>query len=302
MSGTLVILAAGIGRRYGGLKQLDPVGPNGETILEYSIHDAIRAGFTQVIFVTRRDIEAEFRRVVGRRVEAHVPVRYAHQELGTAFGEHSPPPERTKPWGTGQAVLAAKDIVRGSFAVANADDFYGPSSWTLLAEHLSIATHAELTEHAIIGFRLESTLSEVGSVSRGVCRCTDDGRLVEIMEHTRIERVGAAIQSVGDDDRARPLSPATTVSMNMWGFGESILDQLKELFIRFVRQHHSSRNAEFGLPVAVNELVGTGRARVRVIPTTESWCGITYAEDKPHVSERIRTLVDRGEYPSSLWT
>ena len=302
MDKTLVILAAGMGRRYGGLKQLDPMGPHGETILEYSIHDAKRAGFAQVVIVTRREIEADFREVVGRRVEAQIATRYAHQELTTATGGDVPPSGRTKPWGTGQAVLAAKKLVPGPFAVVNADDFYGPSSWELLADSLSTSACVELGEHALIGFRLESTLSEAGQVSRGVCRCADDGYLLEVAEHRRIERVGAEIRSVGDDGRTRVLDPETTVSMNMWGFSRSMLDHLEELFVRFARQHWSNPEAEFGLPVAVNELVRTGQARVRVIPTAETWCGITYAADRPLVVERIRALVDRGVYPSPLWT
>ncbi|MCP4250767.1 MAG: NTP transferase domain-containing protein [bacterium] len=302
MSRMLVILAAGLGRRYGGLKQIESVGPSGETILEYSIHDAIRAEFTSVVFVTRRDIEDDLRRAVGRRIEERVHVRYAHQELNSAIGDQSLPPCRTKPWGTGQAVLAAGDFVTGPFAVVNADDFYGPSSWTLLAEQMSAQLDPESGEHSLVGFGLERTLSAAGVVSRGVCQCTDDGYLSEVTERTRIERVGGTVQYVDDDGHAWPLAPDAMVSMNMWGFGETILSQLEELFTRFVADNPTNLDAEFALPTAVNEMIGTGRARVKVVPTTDTWCGITYPEDKPRVSEHIRMLVDRGAYPRILWT
>lgn len=301
MSETLVILAAGLGSRYGGLKQIDPVGPNGETILEYSIHDAVRAGFTRVVFITRRDIKSEFQREVGKRIEGRVAVQYACQELGTPTGNDATLRGRTKPWGTGQAVLAAKPLVSEPFAVVNADDFYGASSFAVIGEHLGTAGRAEPPEHAMVGFTLQSTLSEAGAVSRGICSCDDNGCLVEIVERTRIERAGAAARYVDDNGNACPLSGMETVSMNMWGFGASIFGQLEELFARFIEENGASLDAEFHLPGAVNELIGVEHARVRVLSTTDLWCGITYAQDKPRVRRHIRELVDRGVYPSPLW-
>lgn len=300
-----------MGSRYGGLKQIDPVGPAGESILDYSIYDAIRAGMGRVVFVTRRDIESEFRRVVGRRIEEQIEVAYACQELETDVGDHVPPPGRTRPWGTGHAVLAAQPLVNEPFAVVNADDFYGRTSFVMVAEHLSAAGHQDTDrggsdredsdEHAIVGFTLDRTLSDAGSVSRGVCTCDGDQRLVEVVERTRIERSGAAVQYIDDDGKAWPLSPKSTVSMNMWGFGHSIFGLLKSAFVQFIEEHGSSTSAEFGLPVAVNEIICAGRARVRVVPTTETWCGITYPQDKLLVERRIQAAVDQGEYPSPLW-
>ena len=294
---TLLVLAAGMGSRYGGLKQIDPVGPNGETIIDYSIFDAQRAGFGKIVFVIRRDIETDFRKFVGARFETKFRVEYVFQELNKLPAGFSVPPNRTKPWGTGQAILLAEENIRAPFAAINADDFYGANSFRLLAEHL----RAGSDDFAMAGFVLRNTLSEFGAVSRGVCQSDAAGFLQSIAELTKIEKDGAAAKFIGADGKISPLTGDEIVSMNCWGFGPALFGQLRELFTEFLRQHGREEKSEFYIPAAISDLIRRGQARCKVLPTSDSWLGVTYREDRPFVTEGIRRLIARGDYPNKLW-
>lgn len=283
MQPTLLVLAAGIGSRYGGLKQIDPVGPHGETIIDYDIYDAARAGFGRVVFVIRRDIEAAFRQHIGNRVERRLPVEYAFQQVAAG---------RQKPWGTGEAILVAEPHIQEPFAVINADDFYGARSFQLLADHLRAAG----PDFAMVGFVLRNTLSEHGHVSRGVCTTDPAGYLTSIVEHTHITANGHGAQCA---DGTR-LSGDELVSMNMWGFTPGLFPHLHRLFTEFVAQHQTDPKAEFYIPTVINHLIVTGQARVKVLRTPDRWFGVTYQQDKPAIAAAIRQLIARGEYPSTL--
>ena len=293
---TLLVLAAGMGSRYGGLKQIDPVGAHGETIMDYSIYDALRAGFGKVVFVIRRDIEEPFRKIVGARFEKKAAVEYVFQELDKLPQGYSVPSNRTKPWGTGQAILLAGDVVREPFAAINADDFYGANSFRVLAEHLL----AGGPDFAMVGFTLRNTLSEFGSVARGVCKIAAGGYLEDVTEMTKIEREGEGAKSFGPDGKILPLTGNETVSMNMWGFTPALFGQLREQFVEFLARHGNEEKAEFYIPFAVNEIVRSGQARVKVLRTPDSWFGVTYREDRPFVVAGIRKLIAQGAYPEKL--
>ncbi len=296
MEPTLLVLAAGMGSRYGGLKQIQPVGANGETIMDYSIHDARRAGFGRVVFVIRRDIEEPFKKIIGARFENKIAVDYVFQELNALPPGFSAPASRTKPWGTGHAILMAADVVREPFAAINADDFYGANSFRALAEHLRSGS----PDFAMVGFTLRNTLSEFGSVARGVCRTSPDGFLENVTELTKIERDGAGAKAIGPDGRLLRLNGDETVSMNLWGFTPALFDELRQLFGEFLARHGAEEKSEFYIPAAVNELIRAGRARVKVLRSPDSWFGVTYREDHPLVVENIRRLVARGDYPAKL--
>jgi hypothetical protein len=293
---TLLVLAAGMGSRYGGLKQMDPIGANGETIIDYSIFDTIRAGFRNVVFVIRRDIEQQFREIVGTRFEKKANVEYVFQELDKLPPAFSVPPNRTKPWGTGHAILMAADVIRGPFAAINADDFYGANSFRVLAAHLKSGS----PDFAMVGFILRNTLSEFGSVARGVCRAASDGALESVTEMTKIERDGTGATAAGPDGKPLRLTGDETVSMNMWGFTPSLFGELRERFEAFLVKHRNEEKSEFYIPSAVNEIIQANRARVKVLSTPDSWFGVTYREDRPFVVSGIRGLIARGEYPEKL--
>jgi UTP-glucose-1-phosphate uridylyltransferase len=295
---TLLVLAAGMGSRYGGLKQIDPVGPNGETIIDYSIYDALRAGFGRLVFVIRRDIEAPFRKIVGARFEKKIPVEYVFQELDNVPPGFSVPANRKKPWGTGQAILAAADTIRAPFAAINADDFYGANSFRALAEHLQSGN----ADYAMVGFVLRNTLSEFGSVARGVCKSTADGFLESVTELTKIEKDGGGAKFTGADGKTFQLTGDEIVSMNMWGFTPTLFGHLRQLFEEFLKNHGAEEKSEFYIPTAVNALVRAGKARCKVLKTSDSWFGVTYREDRPLVIEAVRKLIARGDYPEKLWT
>ncbi|MCG3130390.1 MAG: hypothetical protein FLDDKLPJ_01147 [Phycisphaerae bacterium] len=300
----LVVLAAGMGSRFGGLKQLEGVGPGGETLMDYSIHDAVRAGFGRVIFIIRRDIEAAFRERVGAKYASRIPVAYAFQALGDLPEGFTPPAERTKPWGTGQAVLAAAFEVREPFAVINADDFYGAAAYrslaTFLMERASADRVREADECALVAYPLRATLSEFGTVSRGVCEVDASGHLTSITERTGVERTEAGARCPDGAGGWLPLRGDSPVSMNFWGFRPSAFGLLREAFEHFLRTSAGSLTAEFYLPSAVNALMQSGRMRTRVLSGGDTWCGVTYREDKPHVEARIRALIDAGAYPRVL--
>lgn len=283
-------MAAGLGSRYGGLKQFDPVGPCGETIMDYSIHDAIRAGFSKAVFVIRKDIEAAFRETIRARFASCIEVEYVFQELDGLL------PGRTKPWGTAHAVLAAADAIQAPFAVINADDFYGANSFRLLAQHFSSGS----ADYAMVAFPLRNTLSPFGTVSRGICEVDSSGYLCGIRELTRIAPEGDHARNTDPDGHITRLTGDETVSMNIWGFTPAIFPALREYFARFLARHGHDLTAETFLPSFVGELITAGHARVRVLQTPDPWFGITYREDLPRVAARIGALIADGLYPERL--
>ncbi len=298
MSLTLVVLAAGMGSRYGGLKQIDPVGPAGETVLDYAVFDAVRAGFDRVVFVIRRDFEALFREKVGARYAGKVEVDYAFQAVDTLPAGIEAMPGREKPWGTGHAVWCAREAVKGPFAVINADDFYGTHSFQRLATFLREPRSSGIPRYAMVGFRLANTLSEHGSVSRGVCSLGTDGHLIGIVEQTSIAPAQVGL--------GRHFSGEEVVSMNCWGFTPDLFAKLETQLREFlsaaaVGAKGDPLKAEFYLPAAVATLIQQGQATVTVLPTESSWFGVTYREDKPRVTAAIAELVRRGEYPHTLF-
>jgi hypothetical protein len=266
-------------------------------MIDYSVFDALRAGFGQLVFVIRRDLEQPFRQCVGGRFEGRLPVRYVFQELADVPPGFAPPPGRAKPWGTAHAVLAGESAVHEPFAAINADDFYGARSFRLLAEHLS----AGGADGAMAGFVLRHTLSEFGSVARGVCETTPDGFLRSVVEMTRIERDGAGAKNTDAAGQVTRLTGEETVSMNFWGFSPAVFPQLRERFAAFLERSGRDEKAEFYIPIAVSELVAAGQMRVKVLRTNDHWFGVTYREDRPRVIESIRRLIASGAYPEKLW-
>jgi UTP-glucose-1-phosphate uridylyltransferase len=293
---TLLVLAAGMGSRYGGLKQIQPVGAHGETIMDYSIYDAMRAGFDRVVFVIRRDLEEPFKKIIGARFEKKIAVDYVFQELNALPPGFALPANRSKPWGTGHAILMAADAIHSPFAAINADDFYGGHSFRALAEHLRSGS----PDFAMVGFILRNTLSEFGSVARGVCKTSPAGFLETVTELTKIERAGTGAKAIGPDGNVLHLTGDETVSMNMWGFTPELFDCLRNLFIKFLNKHGAEEKSEFYIPSAVNEALRVKCARVKVLHSPDSWFGVTYREDHPLVVENIQKLVAQGVYPDKL--
>ena len=291
MSSTLLVLAAGMGSRYGGLKQIDPVGPSGETVLDYAVFDAMRAGFGRVVFVIRRDFEELFREKIGARYAGRIAVDYVFQSLDALPAGFVPPAGREKPWGTGHAVWCARAAVKETFAVINADDFYGADSFARLAEFLAKARGSQF---GMVGFRLANTLSEHGAVSRGVCAADAGGALRSIVEETGI--------TSGEVGVGKNFSGAETVSMNCWGFTPTLFDGLETQFAEFLASRGGEAKAEFYLPGAVSTMIARREATVRVLPTESAWFGVTYREDKPRVQAAIAELVARGVYPKQLFS
>ncbi len=300
---TLLILAAGMGSRYGGLKQLDPVGPSGETIMDYSVFDALRAGFGKVVFVIRPELEAEFDRVIVSRYRGTIEVACAFQRADDLPGGFTVPAGRTKPWGTGQAVYAAREVVHEPFAVINADDFYGAENFRQLAAFLTAeASGTALLRGALCAFRLDQTLSSFGTVSRGVCAADAAGDLAGVVEHTRLRREeDGVIRERGEDGSVSEFAGETPVSMNSWGFPPELFAELERKFLEFLRLHGQELKSEFYLPAAVDALIREGRARIRLLSSPERWFGVTYREDKPETEAGIRRLIEHGEYPRRLF-
>jgi hypothetical protein len=299
---TLVVMAAGIGSRYGGLKQVDPIGPNGEILIHYSVYDALRAGFDRVVFVIRHDIEDAFREMVGSQVEEHADVAYVFQELTDLPPGFSLPAGRVKPWGTAHAVLCCKEAISTPFAAINADDFYGAGAYRALAAHLdSVKRPGVAHDYCMVGYVLRNTLSEHGHVARGVCRVTSDGYLESIHERTHIEMLPDGIKYRDDGDKWVHLAADSPVSMNIWGFTLSLFDALEDRFPRFLAENLESPKAEFLLPDFVGDLVRDNLARVKVLPTGERWFGVTYQADRPRVQAAVRDLIAQGRYPENLW-
>jgi UTP-glucose-1-phosphate uridylyltransferase len=295
---TLLVLAAGMGSRYGGLKQIDPVGPGGETIIDYSVYDALRAGFGKIVFIIRKDFEQAFKQVVGARFEKRVAVEYFYQELDKLPAGFQVPEGRTKPWGTTHAILMADGAINEPFAVINADDFYGAESYRVLAQHLQAGT----PDYAMVGFILRNTLSKFGSVARGVCRVNGEGYLENVVEMTKIEPDGDHAKNTDANGQVTRLTGDEAVSMNMWGFAPGIYAELRESFNKFLQRSDTDLKSECFIPSTVGELVTAGRARVKVLPTNDSWFGVTYREDHPRVVESISRLIEGGSYPERLWS
>ncbi len=298
---TLLILAAGMGSRYGGLKQLDPMGPHGETVLDYSVFDAVRAGFGKVVFVIRRDFEDEFKTKVGSRFDKRVPVEYAFQSLTDLPEGFTVPEGRVKPWGTTHAVLAAEQQVREPFAMINADDFYGRDAFAKLAANLPTLKPVDgRKRYSLVGFQLKNTLSDHGSVARGVCT-SKDGRLTSVTEMTKIVKTPEGARNEEDPARPVELTGNELVSMNFWGFTPEVFPQLREAFVDFLKKEGGSQKSECYVPKEVDRFIKEGTAEVEVLQTSSSWFGVTYPEDKEIVVASIKKLTDAGEYPSPLW-
>ncbi|MEI8314041.1 MAG: sugar phosphate nucleotidyltransferase [Verrucomicrobiota bacterium] len=292
---TLLVLAAGMGSRYGGLKQIDPVGPAGEIIIDYSMFAAILAGFGKVVFVIRRDIEQTFREVVGSKFDNHLPVEYAFQELTNIPAPFTVPAGRTKPWGTGHAILAAESVIHEPFAMINADDFYGTDTFRVLADYLRQVS-ADSNAYAMVGFTLRKTLSDHGTVARGVCQVDNAGKLKQIVELLKIEKTATGARQ-GD----QTLTGDEPVSMNFWGFTPTLFGHLRRELQQFLKQQGQEEKSELLIPMVIGDLVAQNRATCQVLRTTASWFGVTYREDRPIVIENIRKLIAAGEYPASLW-
>jgi hypothetical protein len=295
---TLLVLAAGMGSRYGGLKQIDPVGPNGETIIDYSIFDAMRAGFGKLVFVIRKDIEAQFREIVGSRFEQRIAVEYVYQELDKLPAPYKLPEGRTKPWGTTHAILMAEGVVKENFAAINADDFYGQQAYKVLAQHLTAGT----PDYAMVGFILKNTLSDHGTVARGVSRVDGNNYLTHIVELMKIERDGTGAKDTGPEGKITMLTGDEAVSMNFWGFTPALFPQIKVEFEKFLKRAGTEQKSECYIPATVGELVTSGQAKCKVLRSSDSWFGVTYREDRPQVVESIRKLIAKGDYPEKLWT
>ena len=299
MKPTLVVLAAGMGSRYGGLKQVDPVGPSGEAILDYSVFDAMRGGFGKVVFIIRKDIEEAFKTQIGSKYEGFIPVDYCFQDLNDLPPPYKFPEGRTKPWGTAHAVRAAREVVKEPFAVINADDFYGRDSFAKLGAYLTNVDPASL-HFAIAAYRLDLTLSENGSVARGICDISADGKLTGVTEMTKLVRAGETAEN--QEDPANPVKVPldARVSMNCWGFTPRLFDELEDRFVKFLAARGTEMKSEWYIPFVVDELIREGKADCAVLPTESRWFGVTYREDKPLVVNEIGKLVAAGEYPNNL--
>lgn len=300
MGMTLVVLAAGIGSRYGGLKQIEAVGPSGAIVIEYSVYDAIRAGFDRVVCVIRRDIERDFRSLISARFEKHIPVEYVFQDMDDLPPGFSVPADRKKPWGTGHAVLACRNVVKTPFAVINADDFYGRKSYDVLASFLK-GVKAGSGDYSMVGFTLKNTLSEHGHVARGVCEVDGKGHLARVVERTNIEQTATGARYADGAGGWTALSGGEVVSMNMWGLTPSLFGHLQSEFPVFLSRSAANPKAEFFLPTVVDALVNSGKASVKVLSTPEHWFGVTYPQDKAVVVDGISHLVKQGVYPAKLW-
>lgn len=299
MKPTLLVLAAGMGSRFGGLKQIEPVGPAGETVLDYSVFDALRAGFGGVVFLIRKDFEPAFRERVGRRWESKIEVAYAHQSIDSLPRGLAPPAGREKPWGTAHAVWCARQSIKGPFAVINADDFYGAEAYVKLAEFLA-TKHPPPPRFCMVGYQLGRTLSLHGAVARGVCRLDGDGFLDGIEEVTGLEPHGGEARARRFDGTERTFAATKTVSMNCWGFRPAIFEEIERSLPAFLKAAGANPSAEIFLPAIIAELVAKGAVRVRVLPTEERWFGVTYREDAPEVAAAIARMTAAGKYPSPL--
>ncbi len=300
MKPTLFILAAGMGSRYGGLKQLDGLGPNGETIMDYSVYDAVRAGFGKVVFVIRESFVDDFKEIVLKKYENIIPTEVVFQELSNVPEGVSYNPEREKPWGTNHAVMMGEDVIHEPFAVINADDFYGKESFEVMARFLE-GVSGKTNEYAMLGYHLKNTLSESGTVARGVCEVDENNNLTNVVERTSIIRKDGVIVFTDEDGTDVSLAENTPVSMNFWGLTPDYFQYSKEMFIDFLNEKGQELKSEFFIPLVVNNLVMSGKASCKVLDTTADWFGVTYAADRPEVVEKIQKLIDAGVYPEKLY-
>lgn len=289
MKPILLVLAAGMGSRYGGLKQLDQLGPRGETIMDYSVAYAIEAGYGKVVFVIRKNMEADFREHILSKYIERIPVEYVFQELDVLPEGFSVNPERVKPYGTAHAILVAKNAVKEPFTVINADDFYGKDAFVVMSEFLQKPQDGDAPEFAMVGYRLANTLSENGSVSRGVCVPDSDGFLQSITEMTHIEKVDGLIQNVAETGNT-PLEPATPVSMNFWGFTPLFFEKLDEMFCQFLKENNANPKSEFQIPTVINYFLQSKAARIRILKSDAQWFGVTYQADRASVVEKLKNL------------
>ncbi|HWT75707.1 MAG TPA: sugar phosphate nucleotidyltransferase [Mobilitalea sp.] len=298
---TLVIMAAGMGSRYGGIKQLEPVGPSGEIIMDYSIYDAIEAGFNKVVFIIRKDLEQDFKEIIGNRIEKIIRVEYVFQELDNLPQGFAKPAERTKPWGTGQAVLICKDAVKEPFAVINADDYYGKEAFKIVYNFLNDKSYKE-NQYCMAGFILGNTLSENGAVTRGVCKANEAGILVDIVETSGIVPEGDHAAAKNNAGETITIDLQSVVSMNMWGFKPGLFGYLEQGFITFVSNlAENELKKEYLLPTVVGDLVKANKVEVSVLKSNDRWFGVTYKEDKEFVVNSFRALIDKGAYPVKLF-
>jgi dTDP-glucose pyrophosphorylase len=301
MKPTLVILAAGMGSRYGGLKQIDPVGPSGETILDYSVFDAIRAGFGKVVFIIRKDIENDFKEVFVSRLSKHIELEWVFQELDKLPEGYTIPQGRVKPWGTGHALIMVADAVKEPFAVINADDFYGRQAFETIAGFFNEQDKIGQNDYAMVAYELSNTLSDFGTVSRGICVTDDQGWLSSVTELTKIASSDNIIADIQPDGTTTILKENDPVSMNFWGFTPSLFNHLKNEFTRFLGSDKDHTKSEFYIPSVVDTLIKSGQEKVKVLRNPGQWFGITYQEDKPIVVEKVRELIKHGNYPAKLW-
>ena len=299
---TLAVMAAGMGSRFGkGIKQLTPVGPNGELLIDYSVYDAVSAGFNKVVFIIRRDLEKDFKEMIGDRIAKKVKVEYAFQELNGLPEGFSLPAGRVKPWGTGHAVLAAKEFLTEPFAVINADDYYGREPYEKLYAYLqNISPDEDVYDVCMAGFTLENTLSDNGTVTRGVCAVDNSGHLIDIDETRNIAKHDGQAVVEKDGDVIRTLDGGAPVSMNMWGFNQCILDKFGTMFVDFLKENIDKVTSEFLLPEMIGSMLKDGKASVSVLPTASKWFGMTYSEDTQIVKDMIKSLIDEGFYPENL--
>lgn len=297
---SLLVLAAGMGSRYGGLKQLDPMGPSGETLLDYSVYDALKAGADRVVFIIRRDIEAEFREKIGARYEGKIAVEYVFQQLDVLPEGFAVPEDRKKPWGTAHAIWCARDVVKEPFIAINADDYYGLKSYQLVADFLN-TNRGQETRFVMAGYRLGNTVSEHGSVARGVCKVNEDGELLSIVEHTGITLEGGRILEKNSAGTDREFDGNEPVSMNFWGLTPAVFPMLEGQLKDFLQKESSDPKAEFYIPMALGAAVAKKEATLHVVPTDAPWFGVTYREDKPLVQEALSKLHAEDVYPTPLW-
>lgn len=300
MKPTLFVLAAGMGSRYGGLKQLDGLGPSGETIMDYSIFDALRGGFGKVVFVIRESFDKDFRDKIISKYVNKIPVEVVYQELNNLPEGFTVNPERTKPWGTNHAVLMGKDAINEPFAVINADDFYGRESFAILADYLS-KLEGKSDEYCMVGYRVGNTLSESGTVARGVCEKNADELLTGVVERTEIERRDGEVKFKDENGKWVAIPDNTPVSMNMWGFTPDYFQHSESYFVDFLKANAQNIKAEYFIPLMVNHLIVNKVSTVKVLDTPSKWFGVTYADDRQSVVDKLKSLVDSGEYPTPLW-
>jgi len=301
MKPTLLVLAAGLGSRYQGLKQLDFIGPNKEAMIDYSVYDAIRAGYGKVVFVIRKSFSESFQKSFNKKLKGLIEVEYVYQEIDNIPEAISINSERTKPWGTGHAVLMAKSVIHETFVVINADDYYGSSSFQVIADYFKMTENTEFDNSCMLGYKLENTLSRNGQVSRGVCEADTNNLLTKVVERTGIEKIDNKIVCKTDINKQIELSGSEVVSMNFWGLDPSLFNYLESYFLDFINENANDPAAEFFLPYVINDLISKGEVKVKVLQSADNWFGITYKDDKVDAIEYISELIKNGVYPKRLW-